>query len=122
ASATVNTGQQLGGSVGVALLNTLPASAGSSYIASHISPATLGHGRPTPAPLRQAPVPRHTPAVLWAAAVLARRRAIPAAPAPPPGYGGPGRRGFRGNVPAGGASGLGRWLLTQPGGGVALHG
>ncbi len=36
ASASVNTGQQLGGSVGTSLLNTIAASATASYIASHI--------------------------------------------------------------------------------------
>jgi EmrB/QacA subfamily drug resistance transporter len=35
ASATVNTGQQIGGSIGTALLNTLAASAGAAYLAAH---------------------------------------------------------------------------------------
>jgi EmrB/QacA subfamily drug resistance transporter len=37
ASASVNTGQQLGGSIGTSLLNTIAASATSSYIAAHLS-------------------------------------------------------------------------------------
>jgi EmrB/QacA subfamily drug resistance transporter len=37
ASASVNTGQQLGGAVGTSLLNTIAASATASYIAAHIS-------------------------------------------------------------------------------------
>ncbi len=41
ASASVNTGQQIGGSIGTALLNTIAASAATSYLASH------PHGRPT---------------------------------------------------------------------------
>jgi EmrB/QacA subfamily drug resistance transporter len=41
ASASVNTGQQLGGSIGTALLNTIAASATASYIAAHI--AVAGH-------------------------------------------------------------------------------
>ena len=41
ASASVNTGQQLGGSIGTALLNTIAASATASYIAVHI--AVAGH-------------------------------------------------------------------------------
>ena len=41
ASASVNTGQQLGGSIGTSLLNTIAASATTSYIAAHI--ATAGH-------------------------------------------------------------------------------
>ena len=36
ASASVNTGQQLGGAIGTSLLNTIAASATASYIASHI--------------------------------------------------------------------------------------
>jgi hypothetical protein len=48
ASATVNTGQQLGGSIGTSLLNTIFASAVASYIAAHLSPATAVHGRPSP--------------------------------------------------------------------------
>jgi len=40
ASASVNTGQQLGGAIGTALLNTIAASATTSYLASH------AHGRP----------------------------------------------------------------------------
>jgi len=37
ASATVNTGQQLGGSIGTSLFNTIAASATASYIASHLA-------------------------------------------------------------------------------------
>ena len=47
ASASVNTGQQLGGSIGISLLNTIAASATASYIASHI--AAAGH---SPAAMR----------------------------------------------------------------------
>jgi Major Facilitator Superfamily len=47
ASALVNTNQQIGGSIGTALLNTIAASAASSYLAAH------GHG---PLALAQAPV------------------------------------------------------------------
>jgi hypothetical protein len=49
ASATLNTGQQVGGSVGTSLLNTIFASAVAHYLTSHLSPATLVHGRPAPA-------------------------------------------------------------------------
>ena len=38
ASATVNTGQQLGGSIGTSLLNTIFASAMASYLAGHLAP------------------------------------------------------------------------------------
>jgi len=45
ASASVNTGQQLGGSIGTSLLNTIAASATASYIASHM----VFRGQPTKA-------------------------------------------------------------------------
>jgi len=41
ASATVNTGQQVGASVGTALLNTIAASATAAYLASHAPSRTL---------------------------------------------------------------------------------
>ncbi|MGH3267295.1 MAG: MFS transporter, partial [Trebonia sp.] len=43
ASASVNTGQQLGGAIGTSLLNTIAASATTSYIAGHM----VFHGQPT---------------------------------------------------------------------------
>ena len=49
ASATINTGQQIGGSIGTSLLNTIFASSVAHYLTSHISPATLVHGHPAPA-------------------------------------------------------------------------
>ncbi|HVT70657.1 MAG TPA: MFS transporter [Trebonia sp.] len=45
ASATVNTGQQLGGSIGTSLFNTIAASATASYIAGHLAV----HGAPSKA-------------------------------------------------------------------------
>jgi EmrB/QacA subfamily drug resistance transporter len=48
ASATLNTGQQIGGSIGTSLLNTIFAGAVAQYLASHLSPATLVHGHPAP--------------------------------------------------------------------------
>src|SRR6516165_933415 len=48
ASATINTGQQIGGSVGTSLLNTIFAGAVAHYLASHLSPATVVHGHPAP--------------------------------------------------------------------------
>jgi len=47
ASASVNTGQQLGGAIGTSLLNTIAASATASYIASHM----ISRGRPDKAQL-----------------------------------------------------------------------
>ena len=48
ASATLNTGQQIGGSIGTSLLNTIFASAVARYLTSHLSPATVRHGHPAP--------------------------------------------------------------------------
>jgi hypothetical protein len=48
ASATLNTGQQIGGSIGTSLLNTIFAGAVAQYLTSHLSPATLVHGHPAP--------------------------------------------------------------------------
>ena len=48
ASATLNTGQQIGASIGTALLNTIFATAVAHYLTSHVSPATLVHGHPGP--------------------------------------------------------------------------
>jgi EmrB/QacA subfamily drug resistance transporter len=48
ASATLNTGQQIGGSIGTSLLNTIFASAVAHYLTSHLSPAALVHGHPAP--------------------------------------------------------------------------
>ena len=48
ASATLNTGQQIGGSIGTSLLNTIFASAMAHYLTSHLSAATLVHGQPAP--------------------------------------------------------------------------
>jgi EmrB/QacA subfamily drug resistance transporter len=48
ASALINTAQQIGGSMGTSLLNTVFASAVAGYITSHLSPATMVHGHPAP--------------------------------------------------------------------------
>ncbi|HLH82705.1 MAG TPA: MFS transporter [Trebonia sp.] len=70
ASAAINTGQQLGGSIGTSLLNTIAASATASYIAAHI--AAAGH---SPAALRgvQAAglVHGYTTVFWWCAAIFA---------------------------------------------------
>jgi EmrB/QacA subfamily drug resistance transporter len=62
ASAMVNTSQQVGGSIGTALLSTLAAAAASEYVRD------LG---PAPDVLRQAAVEGYTTAFWWAAAVFA---------------------------------------------------
>jgi predicted MFS family arabinose efflux permease len=61
ASATVNASQQVGGSVGVALLSTLAAGAVTSY---------LSGARPTPALLAVATVHGYTTAFMWAAGIF----------------------------------------------------
>ncbi|MEO9140365.1 MAG: MFS transporter [Jatrophihabitans sp.] len=65
ASATVNTMQQIGGSVGTALLNTIAASAASTYVASHLTsePLTLLKAN--------AALESYTTAFWWAAGIFA---------------------------------------------------
>ena len=69
ASATLNTGQQIGGSVGTSLLNTIFASAVARYLASHLSPATLVHGRPAPSLAGLSLIHGYTTA-FWVAAAI----------------------------------------------------
>jgi hypothetical protein len=64
ASASVNTGQQLGGSIGTALLNTIAASATAGYLASHL------HGRPTAALTQLALIHGYTTAFWWCAGIF----------------------------------------------------
>jgi EmrB/QacA subfamily drug resistance transporter len=65
ASASINTGQQLGGSIGTALLNTIAASATTSYLVSHL------HGRPAPQLLQLAAIHGYTTVFWWCAAIFA---------------------------------------------------
>jgi EmrB/QacA subfamily drug resistance transporter len=65
ASATVNTGQQLGGSIGTALLNTIAASATTSYLASHL------RGRPAPSLVQLSVIHGYTTAFWWVAGIFA---------------------------------------------------
>jgi len=62
ASAMVNTSQQVGGSIGTALLSTLAISATTDFVGSH---------GPAPEVMRQAAVEGYTTAFWWAAAVFA---------------------------------------------------
>jgi EmrB/QacA subfamily drug resistance transporter len=62
ASAMVNTAQQVGGSIGTALLSTLAASAAT---------ASIGHQRPTPDVLAQATMHGYTTAFWWSAGIFA---------------------------------------------------
>jgi hypothetical protein len=84
ASATVSASQQVGGSIGTSLLNTLAASAVTSFVASH---------PPSPSLAAQATLHSYTVVFWWAAGILAagaaatlllfRSGAVAAAPAPP---------------------------------------
>ena len=75
ASATLNTGQQIGGSIGTALLNTIATSAIASYIAGLIRshPAAAAHPSPAAAQAAQAAAAVHgyTTAFWWTAAIFA---------------------------------------------------
>lgn len=62
ASAMVNTSQQVGGSIGTALLNTLATSAATSYLVGR---------RPTPANLAQAQLESYSTAYWWSAGFFA---------------------------------------------------
>jgi EmrB/QacA subfamily drug resistance transporter len=62
ASATVNTMQQVGGSIGTALLSTLAASAATNYLSSRT---------PTPAALAQAQLESYSTAYWWSAGIFA---------------------------------------------------
>jgi EmrB/QacA subfamily drug resistance transporter len=69
ASATLNTGQQIGGSIGTSLLNTIFASSVAGYLAGHLSPATLVHGHPAPALTQLALIHGYTTG-FWVAAAI----------------------------------------------------
>jgi MFS family permease len=63
ASAMVNTSQQVGGSIGVALLNTLAATAATDYLAEHQPPS--------PAIIAEAAIQSYDTAYLWSAGIFA---------------------------------------------------
>jgi hypothetical protein len=71
ASATLNTGQQIGGSIGTSLLTTLAASATAGYLAVHITSASLVHGHPAPRLAALAVVHGYSTAFMWSAAIFA---------------------------------------------------
>jgi EmrB/QacA subfamily drug resistance transporter len=71
ASATISVGQQLGGSIGTALLNTLVASATASYLASRLNPRTFVAGHPSPALVQQSLVHGYIVGFWWTAAIFA---------------------------------------------------
>jgi hypothetical protein len=69
ASASANTGQQLGGSIGTALLNTIATSATSGYLAGHISGPL--RERPAPHLIHLAAVHGYTTVFWWCAGIFA---------------------------------------------------
>jgi hypothetical protein len=71
ASATLNVGQQLGGSIGTALLNTIATSAAASYLASHLSPAIAASPQAGRALQAAAAVHGYTTAFWWTAGMFA---------------------------------------------------
>jgi hypothetical protein len=71
ASATLNTGQQLGGSIGTSLLNTIFASSVAGYVTIHLSPATLVRGKAAPRLLALASIHGYKVAFWTSVAVLA---------------------------------------------------
>ena len=71
AAATLNTAQQIGGSIGTSLLTTLAASATASYLAAHVTPASLVHGHPAPRLATLAVVHGYSTAFWWSAAIFA---------------------------------------------------
>jgi EmrB/QacA subfamily drug resistance transporter len=70
ASATVNTGQQLGGSIGTSLLNSIFASATATFIAAHLSAARLLPPRQVALLAQLAAVHGYHIAFWWAAAIF----------------------------------------------------
>ena len=67
----VNTGQQVGGSIGTSLLNTVAASAAATYLAAHATPRLMTAGHPAPALAAMAQVHSYSTAFWWAAAMFA---------------------------------------------------
>ena len=70
ASATINVGQQLGGSLGTALVNTVAASATARYLTAHLSPATMVGRHPSPALLQVSQVHGYSIGFWWTAAIF----------------------------------------------------
>jgi hypothetical protein len=71
ASATLNVGQQLGGSVGTALLNTIATSAAAAYVVSHLTPAIASSPAARGALQAAAAVHGYTTGFWWTAGIFA---------------------------------------------------
>ncbi len=116
ASATVNTGNQLGGSIGTSLLNTLFAGAVTAYISAHPGPAAFVRGRPSAQLLSAAAVHGYTVAFWWSAGIFALGAIVAAVlmrsgPLPRAGDGGAWQEAesrWQGSGAAAGADGVGQ--------------
>jgi hypothetical protein len=71
ASATINAGQQVGGSIGTSLLNTMVASATASYLSSHLNPGTILAGHAGAALVQQSLVHGYVVGFWWTAGIFA---------------------------------------------------
>jgi predicted MFS family arabinose efflux permease len=71
ASATINTGQQLGGSIGTSLLNTIFASTAATYVASHLGASANSNNGASDQVAMLAQIHGYTTAFWWSAAILA---------------------------------------------------
>jgi hypothetical protein len=70
ASATINIGNQLGGSIGTALLNTIFASAITAYLTAHAGPGAVVQGRPSPQLIALAQVHGYSTTFWWTAGIF----------------------------------------------------
>jgi hypothetical protein len=71
AAASLNVGQQLGGSIGTALLNTIATSAAAAYAASHLTPAIVASAGSRAALQAAAAVHGYTTGFWWTAGFFA---------------------------------------------------
>jgi EmrB/QacA subfamily drug resistance transporter len=71
AAAMINVGQQVGGSIGTSLLNTVVASATASYLASHLNPGTVHAGHTGAALVQQSLVHGYTVGFWWTGGIFA---------------------------------------------------
>ena len=71
AAATINVGQQAGGSIGTSLLNTMVASATASYLASHLHRGTILAGHASAALVQQSLVHGYVVGFWWTAGIFA---------------------------------------------------
>jgi hypothetical protein len=70
ASASINVSQQLGGSIGTALPNTVVAGATTSYLSARLNPAASAAGHPGRALVQQSLVHGYTTGFWWTAGIF----------------------------------------------------